>query len=171
MSSDQLNWSRDNSEITFRSITPQRNLHNTSYCSSNDRSIDKSMRYLRQKLLKKNNNDLEESVFGKMGSSNRSFVKPIVDEEFVSQSKSKKSFLSIGGKSAKFEENSEREENILKSRKIQKRIFANKYQEIIKDTDLDFENDETDTKGLRRQTQDSQDFWGIKNLKPNHDSI
>lgn len=132
--SDQLNLSKDISDHTFTSTTPNRNRNNTSFGSSGDRPIDKSMRYLRQKLQKKNNNDQEESVFGKMGS-NRSFIKPIVDEEFTSETKSKKSFISNGGKSAKFEANSEKEENIEKCNKITGRIFANKYQEIVKDND------------------------------------
>lgn len=93
-------------------------------------SIDKSMIYLRQKLLKQNNDDLEEQIFGKMGS-NRSFIKPVVDQTINSHDGSNNSFQANQNEEDGFEKNTEREENFMTEEKIQKRLFSNDFKEVV----------------------------------------
>lgn len=129
-----------------------------------NKSVEKSMKYLRRKLQRKNNNDLEESLFGKTMGSNSSFIKPKVDEDRNSADRSFSNFfvikkLNVGRTGQEdHDRNSAREENLEKSGKIEKRIFAEKYKDVIRDDEVDYSD--RGSENFRRQKLAVADFWG-----------
>jgi hypothetical protein len=67
--------------------------------------------------------------------SNRSFIKPVVDFEFNSPMGSKGSFKE--NSQDYVEKNSEREENCETDNRIQKRLFSDKFKEVVHDEELE----------------------------------
>jgi hypothetical protein len=93
--------------------------------------------------------------------SNRSFIKPVVDFEFNSPMGSKGSFKA--GSETCVEKNSEREENCETNERIQKRLFSDKFKEVVHDEELKIldcrANDDREKKILRRQETTSHNLF------------